>query len=257
MILPRATPEELAADYLLAAKTNDVAAAGRTARTLADLDANQLAASLSGDPSKLAFWINVYNAAVVLQPDHKVGSTAGRARFFRRRSVEIAGTKLSLDAVEHGILRGSRLKISLGYVANPFASAFVRKHRVTRVDASVHFALNCAAASCPPIAAYESDDIDAQLDSAARSYLKTGVVVEADRIVVPRIFLWFLGDFGGFSGVRSFLIAHGVDVGDRRMGFAPFDWTPDPGRFVSSEDGGTVEAQGLSQTDASHQPPAG
>ena len=223
--------QDIAVRYLLAARSRDQQAAIECERDLAGLSEESLADSLANDQAKLAFWIDTYNAVVVRQPSHDFHSIASRTRFFSRRGTTIAGHKLALDTIEHGILRRSQLKIGLGFITNPFSSAFERRHRVTRTDPRIHFALNCAAASCPPIAAYRESHIEEQLVLATRSYLDASVAVDDRRIVLPRMFLWFAGDFGGRRGVRSFLSRYNIDHPGRRLRFAPFDWTPAPGRW--------------------------
>lgn len=230
------SPEELSIDYLLAAKIGDRPAAAEAEQKLAGLEGEELVAALADDRAKYAFWINLYNGVVVNQPNHEIGSWAGRARFFRRDLINVAGHRLALDTIEHGILRRSRWKLGLGFVGNPFPSAFERKHRVDQRDPRIHFALNCAATSCPPIAAYSAEEIEAQLDLASRSYLTASVAVRPSRIIGPRIFLWFAGDFGGRRGIHSFLSEHGIENRGKRLGFGPFDWTPRPGRWASESD---------------------
>lgn len=225
------TVPELAVSYLFAAKAGDDRASAEHERDLAQLDPGVLEVALANDHARLAFWIDLYNAVVVRQPSHDFHSTASRNRFFSKRTTTIAGHKLALDTIEHGILRRSQLKLGLGFVTNPFPSSFERRHRVNRTDPRIHFALNCAATSCPPIAAYRERLIEDQLDLATRSYLDSSVVVEARRIVLPRIFFWFAGDFGGRRGVRSFLSKYDIEHRGRRLGLAAFDWTPAPGRW--------------------------
>lgn len=94
---------------------------------------------------------------------------AHQFRFFRQPAITVAGTTLSLDTLEHGLLRRSRLKVGLGYLGNPLAGRFERRSGSSGANARVHFALNCTAASCPPIAAYAPDRLDAQLDLATRA----------------------------------------------------------------------------------------
>ena len=227
-----ADPLGLAVDYLLATRSADERTASRLEQQMAALDGEQLAASLSDDASRMAFWIDVYNAAVVRQVHYDFGTALARQRFFRRPVVSVAGQPLSLDAIEHGILRRSRWKLGLGYVANPLPSRFERGHRVDSLDARIHFALNCAAASCPPIAAYRVERIDEQLELAVRSYLATAADRSDGSTAIPRILLWYIGDFGGPSGVRALLRKHDVQVAAGRLRFADYDWTPASGRWV-------------------------
>ncbi|MFC5278286.1 DUF547 domain-containing protein [Halorubrum rubrum] len=180
-----------------------------------------------GPDDRLAFWLNVYNAAtgaaLLADPDR----FAARRRFFGEPIVTVAGTDLSLDRIEHGILRGSQWKYGLGYVPNPVPSAFVRRHRVADPDPRVHFALNCGAASCPAVAAYDVTDVDDQLDRAAASYLRSETVVEDGIARVPRLLLWYRGDFGGRAGIRALLREHDVIDPDAipRIRYREYDWS--------------------------------
>ena len=230
-----ADPLGLAVDYLLATRSADERTASRLEQQMAALDGEQLAASLSDDASRMAFWIDVYNAAVIRQAHYDFRTVLARQRFFRRPVVTVAGQPLSLDAIEHGILRRSRWKLGLGFVTNPLPSRFERAHRVHRVDARIHFALNCAATSCPPIAAYRVERVDEQLEVAARSYLAAHVDQGVGSITVPRILLWFIGDFGGPSGVRALLRKHGLEGAAARLRFADYDWTPASSRWMADD----------------------
>lgn len=228
-------PGETAIRFLLAMRQKDTAEIGRLTRMLATLDEAELIDALAHDRERLAFWVDLYNAAVLHQPGYDFSTWRARARFFSRPALTVAGRSLSLDEIEHGILRRSRLKLGLGYAANPLASRYQRRYRVEVVDPRIHFALNCAATSCPPIAAYRAADIDEQLDLAARSYLADSVTVEATVITLPAVCLWFIGDFGGPPGLRRFLRGHGVKGWGRPIRFAAWDWTPAPGRWVLTE----------------------
>jgi hypothetical protein len=228
-------PSQLAVDLLLATRMDDDDAAVAAIDALAQLEDAELQTGLPDDDTKLAFWIDIYNAAMQLQPGDAVGTLRGRMRVFRKSVITVAGRPLSLDAIEHGILRRSRWKLSLGYAGNPRPSAFERAHRVDRLEPRIHFALNCGAASCPPIAAYEGHRIDDQLDLATRGFLASEVLEEADTLRLPTVMLWFMGDFGGRAGVRQFLDQHGIETGDRRIRFRRYDWTPAPGRWSQDD----------------------
>ena len=211
-------PLELAYDYLLATRTGD-GAAPTAEQELAAIEPATLRQALTDDARRLAFWIDVYNGAVERHPVGTDASTLERVRYFRRRMVTVAGQDLSLDAIEHGLLRRSRWRLSLGYLGNPLPGSFEREHRVTRVDPRIHFALNCGATSCPPIAAYDPDRLDEQLELATKSYLSTEVLAEDDVLRVPAVLLWYVGDFGGPSGVRRMLRRAGIEDADRRLRF--------------------------------------
>jgi hypothetical protein len=220
-------PLTLAREYLLAVRTGgDVA---RHRRALASLPRTRLHAGLPDDRARSAFWTNLYNAAVQDALDRNPSRYESRRRFFGRPVATVAGHRLSPNDIEHGLLRGSRSGLGLGYLPRLRPDAFERAHRVGVPDPRVHFALNCGAASCPPIAAYEADRLDEQLDLATASYLDAEAEYDPDAGVVraPRLLLWYVGDFGGPSGVRAFLSDHGVVPRDAapKLRFRDYDWS--------------------------------
>jgi hypothetical protein len=230
-------PSSLARSYLLAVRREEPT--GGVEDALAGLDGDRLAAALSDDDARTAFWTNVYNAAVQTRLREDPGRFRGlsRVHFFRRPAVTVAGHALSPNDVEHGLLRGSRLAVGLGYLPRPRPDAFERTHRVGDPDPRVHFALNCGAASCPAIAAYDPGSLDDGLDLATRAYLDGAVTYDprADAVTVPRLFRWYRGDFGGLAGTWAFLDAHdalppGASAGSR-LRYAPYDWSLDLGAF--------------------------
>lgn len=188
-----------------------------------------------------AFWANLYNAGTQLLLDRRPGlyeSPLRTLRFFRATAVRVSGTALSLDDIEHGILRGSRSKYGLGYLPRLTSSGFVRRYALDSPDPRIHFALNCGAASCPAIRAYEPELVDEQLDLATSTYLDSTVEYDAeDRVVeVPRLFLWYRGDFGGSDGIRRLLDDHGVipPAASPRVRHRSWDWTLAPGKYADA-----------------------
>jgi hypothetical protein len=234
---PDADPDPLAVarSYLLAVKRGE--SPDEFAARLADLSERRLAAALSDDDATRAFWVNVYNAAV----QHRLGADPDRwdrrNRFFRSTVVTVAGHDLSPNAIEHGLLRRSMWSLGLGYVPWPFPDRFERTYRVAERDPRIHFALNCGAAACPPIAAYEADAIDDQLRLATESYLHQEVAYDAaaGEVRVPRLFLWYAGDFGGRSGTVAFCREHGVlpAGADPSVRYQSYDWSRSLGEFRS------------------------
>jgi hypothetical protein len=207
---------------------------GRAERSaLASLTRDDLAAALPDDSSRLAFWINVYNGYIQLLLRRDPRAYRRRGRFFAKRQLVVARKKLSFNDIEHGILRRSMFGYSVGYVANPFPGKFERRFRLDERDPRIHFALNCGAASCPPIAAYLPERIDEQLDLATRAYLESEVEVDASENVVrvPRILSWFRGDFGGKPGILRMLRKCDLIAADStpRIRFNGYDWTMDLG----------------------------
>ena len=191
---------------------------------IASIEKEGLSESLETDKEKKAFWLNVYNAYIRMLLKEKPSRFDRKFIFFHRGYIKVAGKALSLEKVEHGLLRGSKLSFSFGYLRNPLAGLFERKFRVEEVDPRIHFALNCGAQTCPPIRFYESENIDDQLDTATESYLGQEVVEEEDFLSVPRVFLWFRGDFGGKRGIRHFLEVKGFETDGKSIKYREWNW---------------------------------
>lgn len=184
---------------------------------------------MQNDDSKKAFWLNIYNAYTQIALQENPGAYKNRNKFFSHKFILIGGKKLSLDLVEHGILRRSKWKYSLGYFNKPFISKFEKQFRVQRLDYRIHFALNCGAKSCPPIAFYKPDQIDKQLDLATRAYLKSETLFNGKYLTVevPAILNWFRGDFGGKRGIIRLLQQKRIVPENVKPGIVwkKYDWT--------------------------------
>jgi hypothetical protein len=186
---------------------------------------------LPDDPSRIAFWLNVYNAAVRTRLLTDPSLYRRRWWFFATHAVTIAGQAMSPNAIEHGVLRRSAFGLGLGHARNPWPSTFERRLRVERVDPRIHFALNCGARSCPPLAAWDPATLDADLERATGAYLASESRRSADgrEVSVPRLLLWYRGDFGGGPGIRALLRHHRV-IGvteEPRIRYADYDWSLD------------------------------
>ena len=197
--------------------------------------------TLATREQRLAFWINLYNvlvidAAITLGVSRSV--TEGRlgvVSFFRRAAYDVGGQRFSANDIEHGILRANRP--SWAIPGPQFGPSDPRlAWRLPTLDPRIHFALNCASRSCPPIGVYDVAHIDAQLDLAAASFVANDVDIDTRAGVVrlSAIFKWYAGDFGGRAGVLAFLKER-LPNGEgrnwlRRQGpyvkliYQPYDW---------------------------------
>lgn len=131
-----------------------------------------------GADDRKALLINAYNAftlrLIVEQPERPASIRAlpdpwGQARW------TLAGAAVSLDDIEHGLLR-------------PIYQ-----------DPRLHFALNCASMGCPPLRAapYEGPGLDAQLDTAVRDALamERHLQVDGSGLKVTKLLDWYGADF--------------------------------------------------------------
>lgn len=193
-------------------------------------------AELVGRAARLAFWINVYNALAL----HGIVALGIRRSvhevvlFFARVSYRIGGFLLSLDDIEHGILRGNRRRPFPPFP--PFRRLDPRGVlALAPVDPRIHFALNCGAQSCPPVGIYRAHAIDQQLDLAARNFINQAVTLDGTgRIACSKIFRWYRADFEGAGGLVPFLLRYLDDGPVRsampagaapRLRWAPYHWT--------------------------------
>lgn len=200
---------------------------------MANIPLPELKIVLADDDRKKAFWLNIYNAFYqILRIEKKMD----KPDIYRKRSFTIAGELFSLDDVEHGILRKFRYKYSLGYLANPFTSKLIKDLAVDELDYRIHFALNCGAKSCPPIAFYKVKNINGQLDLATQSFLEGDTDFDEENKVVhtTALFQWFAGDFGGKKGIRKIYQQQlDKDISDYSIKYKEYSWEDDLGNFVA------------------------
>jgi hypothetical protein len=169
---------------------------------------------------QLAYWINVYNVNVVATVVEKypVDSIRDistdpivRLNVFKKDRVPFGKELLSLDDVEHKKIR------------EPFK------------DARIHFAINCAAKSCPPIRseAYVGARVDAQLDDQARKFLTGPFGARFTRngddltMKVTKIMDWFGDDFEKWSGGKVAFVRRYVSVPpskEVKIAYDDYDW---------------------------------
>ncbi|MEF8828858.1 MAG: DUF547 domain-containing protein [Haloarcula sp.] len=230
-------PTTLAEDLLVACKRGDSTDSLRAA--LAALDDSDLRPLREDRRTALAFWLNCYNAGTQLllgERPELYESPLRFVRFFRAPAITVAGTPLSLNRIENGLLRSGRSQYGLGYLPKLLVTTFEHRYRLPDCDPRIHFALNCGAESCPAIRAYEPEQIDQQLDLATRSYLAATVAYDGEENVVqvPRVCLWFRGDFGGTAGIRTFLRQYDAipDGATPKIRYLPWDWTRATGKFI-------------------------
>lgn len=145
--------------------------------SFADLELDALTAD-----EKFAALANAYNALTIQHMIGRYPVKSIRSGYlvgpWKRVKMVIDGETLSLDAIEHDVLR------------KDFD------------DPRVHYAVNCASYGCPNLqnTAWAGETLDAELDAAARDFINhpRGVTVrERGGLQVSTIYKWFRKDFGG------------------------------------------------------------
>lgn len=148
--------------------------------------------SLKSDKIRLAFWINVYNGMTnyLIIRNKLKRHMKEVADFFAANRLEIGGYWMSLDDIEHGILRRNARE-------HLPADSPILQWQVDELDYRIHFALNCGALSCPPIAYYQAERIDQQLEMAADSFVGRQFIVNevSKTILCSSLFEWYRADF--------------------------------------------------------------
>ena len=192
--------------------------AGIRANSMPELDAYLTSvgqARLEGlsRSDRLAFFLNAYNALVIREVArrHPLNSVQKVSGFFKKLKHKVAGKVLTLDELEHKIIRPQF------------------------TDARVHFALVCAARSCPPLraAAFQGSSLDRVLDRLTRSFINSwnGVRIKDDAIQISQLFNWFAEDFRRDAGsVGRYLARYHKTAAPRlakitRFEYLPYDWS--------------------------------
>lgn len=137
---------------------------------------------------KLAYWINAYNAFTV---------------------------KLILDNAENNIssIKDIGSKVKIPFVNTPWDVKFIKiggqemdlnniEHGIIRKqfdEARIHFALVCAAKSCPPLRneAFVASRLNAQLEDQGVKFINdtSKNQVTSSSMVISKLFNWYGGDF--------------------------------------------------------------
>lgn len=195
--------------------------------------------ALESRDEKTAFFVNLYNATVVegvlerleVSPDFRVDE--GGFEFFDAPSVELEGRLLSLNVLEHALLRGDT-----GHSSQSVASLDEAGRQLTAelhedvwreepFDPRLHFLLNCASVSCPLLQplALKGESLEATAEAATEEFL-----LDTDRGAGPdgisQLFNWFAADISaaGWASSAQFIEDYRtLDDVDTET-FLPYDW---------------------------------
>ena len=160
--------------------------------------------------TQFGYWVNLYNALTVhVVLDHwpvdsirdidiSPGLFANGP--WKKALIRVEGEDLSLDDIEHRILR-------------PIWQ-----------DPRIHYAVNCAAIGCPNLQpeAFTTINQERLLDAAARDYVNhpRGVTPTPDGLILSSIYEWFADDFAVDGGVVEHLRRYAAPELQARLGDA-------------------------------------
>lgn len=139
---------------------------------------------------QLAYYLNAYNAWILHEALEKYPTKSVKDTFFTfftGERIKVAGKQTSFKKLEDDVIRAK------------FG------------DPLVHFALNCASRSCPPLQteAFRADALGQQMEKLARGYVNSehGVIYEAGKksAQLSKIFDWYKDDFAKMGGAMDFI----------------------------------------------------
>ncbi len=161
-----------------------------------------------GKSEKLSFWINTYNALTIRTivehfPVKSIKDIDGGDPWKVKRFTN-GGKALSLNDIENNILR-------------PMG------------DSRIHFAINCAAASCPPIAnkAFDAENVDALLEKRTTHFINDAYfnMISHDRAKISKIFDWYKSDFPNLDAfLTKYNTQHTIVDSKTAISYFDYDW---------------------------------
>ncbi|TVZ22147.1 uncharacterized protein DUF547 [Dokdonia sp. Hel_I_63] len=157
---------------------------------------------------KLSYWMNAYNAMTIdlILRNYPLKSIKDIKDPWDQRFWKLGDKWYNLNEIEHGILR------KMG-------------------DARIHFGINCASFSCPPLLneAFTPTKVDAQLEMLSRKFINdpSRNTITSDRVEVSKIFTWFAKDFKTDGSLIDFLDRYSTtSISDNaKVRYRDYDWT--------------------------------
>ena len=161
---------------------------------------------------RLAYWINVYNAVTVKlivdnYPLKSITDLHG-GKPWDQKLINLGGVSYSLDVIENKIIR-PRFN-----------------------EPRIHFAVNCAAKSCPKILnrAWTEDNIQRYLTKQTKAFIANSSqnTIKEDKVILSKIFDWYKTDFGTSNeNVIKFINKYSdIDVkSDASVSYNEYNWS--------------------------------
>jgi len=159
---------------------------------------------------QLAFYCNAYNAWILHEALKKYPTKSVKDTlytFFTSKRITVAGQQTSFKAFEDNVIR------KMG-------------------EPRIHFALNCASRSCPPLGrqAFAAGNLDGQFETLTKGYANSDKGVrynEANKTAeLSKIFDWYKDDFNGQGGALAFINKRRATPipNDAKISYQEYDW---------------------------------
>lgn len=159
---------------------------------------------------EMAYWINLYNAFTIHSivekyPVSSVMDLEG-GKVWDKKKIVIAGKSLTLNNIEKDKL--------------------LKRFKEPRV----HFAVNCAAGSCPPLLnkAWTEDNVQRYYAKQAKAFINNSSYnsISAKSLEVSQIFNWYASDFGGSDQILSYFQKYSdTEIKkNAKITFKEYDW---------------------------------
>ncbi len=166
---------------------------------------------------ELSYWINAYNALAIkgILDGRSPESFFGKVGYFYNAEYLVNGLTINLYDLEHDVI------IPLG-------------------EPRIHFALNCASASCPVLnsTVYQADKLEQQLENAATRFIndssRNRFEHQTKTAYISKIFDWFEDDFVKHSGtihnylalyIKDETVSTALANNEYEIKFMEYDWS--------------------------------
>ncbi len=146
---------------------------------------------------RLTYWINAYNAFTIqiICQNYPINSIKDIEK--KLINIPFGNTVWDLEFINI-----ENQPYNLNYL----------EHKIIRKefdDARIHFAINCASFSCPPLLnrAYAADLLDAQLQTQSFAFINDTLrnKITVEKAQLSKLFLWFKKDFVRRSSLKTFI----------------------------------------------------
>jgi hypothetical protein len=156
---------------------------------------------------QMAYWINLYNASTVKlivenYPTKSIQDLEG-GKPWDKRWIKSGSKTYTLNEIENSVLR-PQFK-----------------------DARIHFAVNCAAQSCPRLMnkAFTADNLESLLEQNAKWFINSKFnKITANKIQVSKIFKWYADDFGNMIDYLNKYSTTKIED-DAKVDYLEYDWS--------------------------------